>query len=278
MSTVGSSVASAGGRLAGRVALVTGAAGDIGRAVAIRLAADGAVVVCCDLARAAEALEATAAACRDAGAPDAHVLTFDVTDDAEVEAAVAKVVDRVGPPDAVVPSAGYQGAFESVAGYPMEDVRTVLDVNVVGTFGVVRACAGALIAAGRPGAMVLLASMAGVSGPPNMPAYAASKAAVIGLALSAAKDLAGAGIRVNAVSPAFIGPGAMWDRQVALQAATDSPYFADTPEEVAAQMIGSVPLRRYGSVEEVASVVSFLLSGDSSYVTGTNTEISGGAA
>lgn len=110
-----------------------------------------------------------------------------------------------------------------------------------------------------------------------MAAYSASKAAVIGLTLSAAKDLAPLGIRVNTISPAFIGPGAMWDRQVELQASTPSPYFPDDPAEVARQMIGMVPLRRYGSVEEVAAVAAFLLSDDASYVTGTNTEISGGS-
>ena len=111
-----------------------------------------------------------------------------------------------------------------------------------------------------------------------MAAYSASKAAVIGLTKAAAKDLAPAGIRVNAVSPAFIGPGRMWDTQVAQQAAVGSQYFASTPDEVAAQMIGMVPLRRYGSTDEVARVVTFLLSEEASYVTGVNLEVSGGSA
>ena len=95
--------------------------------------------------------------------------------------------------------------------------------------------------AGRGGAVVCSASMAGVTGAPNMIAYSASKAAVIGMAKSAAKDLAPAGIRVNSISPAFIGPGRMWDSQVAAQAAADSPYFADRPDEVAQQMISMIP-------------------------------------
>lgn len=270
-------MSAAAGRLAGRVALVTGAAGDIGRAVALRLARDGAAVVATDLERAQDALRSTVEACEGAGAV-ARGVALDVTDDDAVDDAVAAIARELGPPDAVVTSAGYQGAFEHTARYPVGDVRVVLDVNVVGTFTVVRSCAAALIAAGRPGAMLLVSSMAGVSGAPNMPAYAASKAAVLGLARSAAKDLAPDGIRVNAISPAFIGPGVMWDRQVALQAAASSRYYADTPEEVAAQMIGQVPLGRYGSVDEVASVAAFLLSDDASYVTGTNTEVSGGAA
>jgi len=119
--------------------------------------------------------------------------------------------------------------------------------------------------------------MAGVNGAPNMAAYSASKAALIGLTKSAAKDLAPAGIRVNAISPAFIGPGAMWDAQVAAQANVGSQYFSRSPDAVAQQMIDTIPMRRYGSTSEVASVVAFLLSEQASYVTGQNIEISGGA-
>lgn len=259
-----------------RVALVTGAAGDIGRAVATRLAADGATVAATDIDRARPGLEQTVHACREAGGR-AEAVTFDVTDEEAVDTAVAEVRDRVGVPDTIVTSAGIQGAFVPTPRYPIDDLRTVLDVNVVGTLTVVRACAAALVEVARPGAIVALASMAGVAGAPNMVAYSASKAAVLGLVRSAAKDLAPHGIRVNAVSPAFIGPGAMWDRQVELQAAADSPHFADTPEEVAAQMLASVPLGRYGSLQEVASVVAFLCSDEASYLTGTNIEISGGA-
>lgn len=110
-----------------------------------------------------------------------------------------------------------------------------------------------------------------------MVAYSASKAAVVAMTKSAAKDLAQHSIRVNSISPAFIGPGTMWDRQVDLQARTPSQYYSDDPAEVEAQMIGSVPLRRYGSLDEVASVVQFLLSDDASYITAFDVEVSGGA-
>ena len=95
---------------------------------------------------------------------------------------------------------------------------------------------------------------------------------------SAAKDLAPHRIRVNSVSPAFIGPGAMWDRQVELQAAAGTQYFPADQERVADMMISSVPMRRYGSLDEVIDVVLWLLSDQSSYVTGVNIEVSGGAA
>ena len=119
--------------------------------------------------------------------------------------------------------------------------------------------------------------MAGVTGAPNMSAYSATKAAVIGLTKSAAKDLAPLGIRVNAVSPAFIGPGRMWDRQVAAQAAAGSQYYATDPAVVAEQMLAMIPLRRCGSPEEVGRVVAYLLSDAASYLTGINVEIAGGS-
>jgi NAD(P)-dependent dehydrogenase (short-subunit alcohol dehydrogenase family) len=183
----------------------------------------------------------------------------------------------VGAPVGLFNNAGYQGAFAPTHVYPLDDARKVIEVNVIGVLNVLTIVAAAMTAAGRGGAIVNTASMAGVGGAPNMPAYSASKAAVIGMTKTAAKDLAPAGIRVNAVSPAFIGPGRMWDRQVELQAAVGSQYYATSFDEVSAQMINMVPLRRYGSTEEVAKVVAFLLSEEASYVTGINIEIAGGA-
>jgi NAD(P)-dependent dehydrogenase (short-subunit alcohol dehydrogenase family) len=196
-------------------------------------------------------------------------VTFDVTD----EAAVTAAVQRLGPLGGLVNNAGYQGVFTSIDRYPIEDARRVVEVNLLGVMIVL--AAAARVMAG--GAVVNIASMAGVSGAPNMPAYSASKAAVIGLTKAAAKDLAPKGIRVNAVSPAFVGPGRMWDTQVARQAAAGSQYYAADSDEVAEQMIGMVPMRRYGSAHEVATVVAFLLSDDASYVTGVNLEVAGGS-
>jgi NAD(P)-dependent dehydrogenase (short-subunit alcohol dehydrogenase family) len=131
-------------------------------------------------------------------------------------------------------------------------------------------------AEGSPGSIVNTASMAGVDGAPNMIAYSASKGAVISLTQTASKDLAPSRIRVNAISPAFIGPGAMWDRQVELQASAGSQYFSAEPAEVEREMIGQVPMRRYGTVDEVATTVLWLLSDDASYITGQNIAITGG--
>jgi NAD(P)-dependent dehydrogenase (short-subunit alcohol dehydrogenase family) len=243
--------------------LVTGAAGDIGAAIAEVLAGRGHDLVLADHPDASERLDEL---CQRLGA---LCVRFDVTDASAVEASL----DGLGPLDGLVNNAGYQGVFTSVDRYPLDDARRVLEVNVLGVMIVLAAAARAMTG----GSIVNVASMAGVSGAPNMPAYSASKAAVIGLTKAAAKDLAPLGIRVNAVSPAFIGPGRMWDTQVARQAAAGSQYYATDPEAVAAQMIELVPMRRYGSVHEVANVVAFLLSDDASYVNGVNLEVSGGS-
>jgi NAD(P)-dependent dehydrogenase (short-subunit alcohol dehydrogenase family) len=253
--------------------LVTGAAGDIGTAIAEVLARRGHRLAVADHPSSSARLNETADACRLLGA-EVEAVTFDVTD----EAAVSAVVGALGPLGGLVNNAGYQGMFTSIESYPADDARRVLEVNVLGAMTVLAAVSRTMIDGGAGGSIVNIASMAGVSGAPNMPAYSASKAAVIGLTKSAAKDLAPHRIRVNAVSPAFIGPGRMWDTQVAQQAAADSQYYATDPEAVAAQMIEMVPLRRYGSVHEVANVVAFLLSDDASYVNGVNLEVSGGSS
>jgi NAD(P)-dependent dehydrogenase (short-subunit alcohol dehydrogenase family) len=233
--------------------LVTGATGDIGSAIVEELTQRGHHVVRADHPDVADGVD----------------ISFDVTDEAGVVAAI----EGLGPLDGLVNNAGYQGVFTAVDRYPLEDARRVLEVNVLGVMTVLSVAARAM----NGGSIVNIASMAGVSGAPNMPAYSASKAAVIGLTKAAAKDLAPRGIRVNAVSPAFIGPGRMWETQVARQAEAGSQYYATDPDAVAEQMIGTVPLRRFGSAHEVASVVAFLLSDDASYVTGVNVEVSGGS-
>jgi NAD(P)-dependent dehydrogenase (short-subunit alcohol dehydrogenase family) len=254
--------------------LVTGAAGDIGRAAAVRLASAGARVVAADIA---PGLDTTVAMCAEANPADTPVPTsFDVTQEADVERAFADLTAQGIVADLLFNNAGYQGDFGNIVDYDVADFRRVLDINVAGVFIVLRSFARTVITAGLPGAIVNSASMAH-GGAPNMAAYSASKAAVIALTKTAAKDLASNSIRVNSISPAFIGPGLMWDRQVELQAGTPSQYFSDDPAEVASQMIASVPLRRYGSLDEVAAVVQFLLSDDASYITAFDVEVSGGA-
>jgi NAD(P)-dependent dehydrogenase (short-subunit alcohol dehydrogenase family) len=253
--------------------LVTGAAGDIGAAIAAHVASTGRDVILADHPDVASQLATSAERCRGRGG-EVGITTFDVIDERATDAAIRSL----GRIHGLVNSAGRQGAFAPVDAYPLEEARRVFDVNVIGLLAVLAAVSRQMIEHACGGSIVNLASMAGVSGAPNMPAYSASKAAVIGLTKAAAKDLAPAGIRVNAVSPGFIGPGRMWDTQVVQQAAVPSQHYESDPEAVAAQMIGMVPLRRYGSTDEVARVVAFLLSEEASYVTGVNLEVSGGSA
>jgi 2-dehydro-3-deoxy-L-rhamnonate dehydrogenase (NAD+) len=258
------------------VVLITGGAGDIGSAAGLALAGPNRKVVLADHPASEGKLNQRIDVLEKAGV-SASSLLFDVTDRESVRIAIDSCVASVGIPTLVFNNAGYQGSFCRVDEMETDDVTRVLMVNVVGVFNVIAETSARLRLAGKPGAIVNTASMAGVGGAPNMAGYSASKAAVIGLTKSSAKDLAPFNIRVNAVSPAFIGPGMMWDRQVELQAATNSQYYSSDPVEVAKQMIGMVPLRRYGSLAEVASVVAFLLSEAASYLTGVNIEVSGGS-
>jgi 2-dehydro-3-deoxy-L-rhamnonate dehydrogenase (NAD+) len=257
---------------AGKTILITGGAGEIGKATAHRFAADGAGVVLLDLNEAKMA--DVAQELKEYKVP---VGTFrcDVTASDDVKKAFAGAVEQFGRIDYVFNNAGYQGAFAKTDEYPEDDFQKVIDINVVGVFHVLKAAAQHLRDSGG-GVIVNMASHAGVVGPPNMLAYAASKFAVIGITQTAAKDLAPYAIRVNALSPSLIGPGFMWTRQTELQAAVGSQYFDANPKVVEQQMIDSVPMRRLGSLEEVANGVAFLMSDEASYITGFNLDITGG--
>ncbi|MDF1566385.1 MAG: SDR family NAD(P)-dependent oxidoreductase [Spirochaetaceae bacterium] len=255
-----------------KILLVTGAAGDIGLNTAKYFAALGASIAMTDLNE--EKLVTAGNVVEKLGG---RVKTYvcDVTDFQGVQAMVASVAEDFGKIDFLFNNAGYQGIFKPIHQYPVDDFETTIKVNVLGAFNVLQVVAAHMVER-KSGCIVNTASMAGVDGPPNMPAYGASKFAIVGLTQSAAKDLAPHGIRVNSISPAFMGPGFMWDRQVELQAEAGSQYFSTDPKIVAEQMIGSVPMRRYGDISEIPPVVAFLLGDDSSYITGVNIPISGG--
>ena len=164
----------------GAVVLITGAGGDIGRATAVVLADAGWRIALTDLPSASDALGRSADESAAHGA-DVWSETADVTDAAAMISLVRGCCDAFGTPAGLFANAGVQGPFERIDRYPIEDVRQLLDVNVVGVFTVLSAVSTAMIAAGTGGAAVISASMAGVTGAPNMSAYSATKAAVIGL-------------------------------------------------------------------------------------------------
>ena len=255
-------------RFEGKTIVITGGGGTFGRVGAKYFADQGAKVVLVDVNQAA----------LDSVANDVNGITTcacDVRDAEQVQA----VVDAAGPIHLLWNNAGYQGAMKPLLEYPADDVQLVMDINVVGAFRVLQACAKNMASNGG-GAIVQTGSVAGLRGTPTMGAYVASKAAIHGLTMTASKDLAPHHIRVNTVMPALIGPssGFMWQRQNELHAASGSPYFDRDPAVVAAKKVQGVPLKRLGEVEEVVEAVAFLLSDESAYITGTSLVVAGGMA
>mmetsp|Transcript_16317 Transcript_16317/g.24586 ORF Transcript_16317/g.24586 Transcript_16317/m.24586 type:complete len:302 (+) Transcript_16317:68-973(+) len=269
-----------GNRFTGKNIIVTGAAGNFGGVAAKMLAAEGANVALVDLA--VDKLPEVQKEVESYGV-NAISVGMDLTDEKKVMEMVDTVRSEFGTIDGLFNNAGYQGAFEPVDNYPTEDFEMVFKINVVGLFTVMKYTAKAMIESKTHGSIVNTASCAGLGCPTLMCAYASSKAAVNHLSKIAAIDLAPSKIRINSISPAYIGPedGFMWLRQVELQAQgnpTNAPeyYFSNDIDTVEKQMIGSVPMRRAGTVEEVINGALFLLSDESSYMTGVDLNISGG--
>ncbi len=242
------------GRLSGRTAVVTGAGSGLGRASAGALAREGARLVLID--RDAAAL---ATATQELGALAHHAL--DVTDAAEV----AACFDALPDCDILVNSAGIEGPHGGLETCAPADLQRVMAVNFFGSFHCAQAAARRMQAQGRGGAIVNIASTAGLIGSARLGAYAASKAAVVSMTRSLARSLAADGIRVNAVCPGSIS-GPMFDR-------TLDPAQAEADR---AAMIAIHPLGRLGEPAEVADAVVFLASPQSSYCTGVLLPVDGG--
>eukprot|EP00667_Euglena_gracilis_P022763 EG_transcript_25466 len=239
-----------------KVVMITGASGNIGRTAALYFCKAGAHTVLLDISM--PALQPLVDEITAIVGPSCLPIACDVTDAAQVANAVELAVQRFQRIDHLFNNAGIQGAMCVLEDYPVDDFRQVLEVNVIGVFNVMQQVAKQMKLTGG-GTIVNTASLAGTRGTPTMVAYVASKAAVIGMTKTAAKDLAPHNIRVNAISPALIGPSAMWDRQNELHAQSGSPYFDADPAVVAERKIASVPMRRLGTLDEVIQGVAWLL-------------------
>lgn len=251
-----------------RIAVVTGAAGGIGSAVALRLARDGAAVVAVD--RDPAALDTVVTAVTDAGGRCVGVRADIAYEDQVADAADAAEREFGRCADLVVANAGHQ-TFAPVESLAPADWDEVMAVNARGTFLTLRAVCGRMARAGVPGAAVAVASIQGRLGNPSYPHYSASKAAVLNVTKSLALWGAPHGVRVNAVAPGVVETS-LWaraDRELAA-------IRGVAPGVPRAERIAQVPLKRAGTPQDVAGAVSFLLGDDASYITGECLHVCGG--
>ncbi|HEY7945646.1 MAG TPA: SDR family NAD(P)-dependent oxidoreductase [Casimicrobiaceae bacterium] len=239
----------------GRVAVVTGGATGIGFAIAQRLKASGGRVSLWD--RDTAALTRAAASLGEG----TDMRAVDVTDAAGIAGAAASTAAALGRIDALVCSAGITGPNTATWEYPVDAWRQVIEVNLNGVFLCNRAVVPVMLARDY-GRIVNIASVAGKEGNPNASAYSASKAAVIGLTKSLGKELAKTGVRVNCVTPAAVKT-AIFDQM--------------TPQHIDF-MLSKIPLRRFGTVDEIAALAAWLCTEDCSFSTGAVFDLSGGRA
>ena len=232
-------------RLAGKVAIVTGAASGIGKATVELFRSEGAIVVGADVDEGADAKA-------DAGK------------EPEVRALVEQVAREHGGLDIVFANAGISGGFASIAEQTAEDWAEILRVNLIGPFLAVKYAAPLMNLRGG-GSIICTASVAGLRAGAGGAAYSASKAGVISLVQSAAQQLSGSGVRVNAICPGLIETG------------MTRPIYELARASGQEQRLGELnPLRRGGKPEEIAQAALFLASDESSYVNGTALVVDGG--
>jgi 3-oxoacyl-[acyl-carrier protein] reductase len=234
-------------RFSSRVALVTGGSSGIGAATARRLLAEGAGVASLDLS--------------DEVPEGVLPVTGDVSSSADVESAVQRVREELGPIDVLVCAAGISGRSLRTVDVDDEEWRRVLAVNADGTFFCNRAVIPGMLERGW-GRIVNVASIAGKEGNPMAAAYSTSKAAVIAMTKAIGKDLATTGVTVNCVAPAVI----------------ETPMLADMSRQHVDYMVERIPMGRMGTPEEVAALVCWLASDECTFSPGATYDISGGRA
>lgn len=243
-------------RLEGKVAMITGAARGIGRAIAEVFAAEGAAVGLGDVQ--AEGVEAVARQIRERGGA-ATALGVDVGDATQVQALVDAVVKAFGRLDVAVANAGIAHSAPFLE-HPEAQWQRVLRVNLTGVFLCCQAAARQMVAQGGGGRIVTIASINGFRGVENLVGYNAAKAGVVELTRTMAVELAEHGITANAIAPAQI----------------DTRMTQTLPEEARRRRVERIPLGRFGTAEEVARAALFLASDDAAFITGHTLAVDGG--
>lgn len=245
------------GAFAGRHAIVTGAGSGIGRETALLFAQEGATVLAIDPGEGASALEREA--------PGVVATQVDAAVESNVEAIIAAVTRDRGAPDIVVANAGISGGTAGLFDQTAADWTEILRVNLLGPFLAIKYASKAMIAADRPGVIVCTASVAGLRAGAGGAAYSASKAGVINLVQTAAQQLSGTGVRVNAVCPGLVETG------------MTRPLYAAARAKGREDAIGALnPLRRGAQAVEIARAIAFLASNQASYVNGHALTVDGG--
>ncbi len=246
------------GQLDGKVAIITGAGSGIGRASAIRFAAEGAKVVLGDMN---DTVHETAAMIGDA----ATAVQMDAGDEADVAAIVAKALELHGAIDIAFANAGISGGMEGIFDNTVENFTSVLRVNLIGPWLMVKHAGKVMADANRCGSIILTASVAGIRSGAGGPPYSASKAGVINLAKVTAQQLSGTGVRCNAICPGLTETG------------MTKPTFDYARDKDVMHKVGRLnPLHRGAQPEELANVALFLASDQASYVNGQAIAVDGG--
>lgn len=252
-----------------RAALVTGAARGLGEGVAARLVDDGWAVALVDIDA---AVGATASGLAGQGGERRTIgIVADVSDPGDVERAVRDATDRLGPLDLLVNVAGIGGGVAGLVDTPIEEIRRVLDVNLLGTILVAREVARGWVANGRAGSIVNIGSIFGQQGVAGGVAYGASKGGVATVTQALAAELGPHGIRVNTVSPGNMATEMHWDDLRGRAAATGASF-----ESLVEEVRQSIPLGRHGTGDDIAGAVAWLASDDAAYVTGQTIGVNGG--
>ena len=255
-------------RLTGKIALITGGAGGIGQAAANLFTAEGARVVLVDLDEAE-----LQSAVRSIGEDVASYAVADVTQPEQVQSYVNSAVERWGGVDIFLANAGIEGTLSPISDYPIDIFDQVMAVNVRGVWLGLKYVIPVMRDRGG-GSIVITSSTAGIGGSAGISAYVTSKHAVIGLMRTAALECAPLGIRVNTVNPAPIETRMMRSLEEMHVAAVDSS--AVTVQQTKQTIAARIPLQRYGNPEEVAKLMLFLASDESSFCTGGVYMVDGG--